>query len=54
MNFHLERTDFMSTKEIAYNIIEQLSEEQLKGFIALFQGVYPTKDDGYGRTQSCI
>ena len=35
----------MSTKEIAYSILEQLSEEQLKGFIALFSGVYPNKDD---------
>ena len=35
----------MSTKEMAYSILEQLSEEQLKGFIALFSGVYPNKDD---------
>lgn len=49
----------MSTKEIAYSILEQLSEEQLKGFIALFQGVYPTKDDdqakrdeAFGKLQS--
>ena len=35
----------MSTKEIAYSILERLSEEQLKGFIALFSGVYPDKDD---------
>lgn len=35
----------MSTREIAYSIFEQLSEEQLKGFIALFKGVYPSKSE---------
>ncbi len=30
----------MSTKEMAYNIFQQLSEEQLKGFIALFKDFY--------------
>ncbi len=44
----------MSTKEIAYKIIEQLSEEQLKGFIALFQGVYPTKDDDMAKRRAAF
>lgn len=29
----------MSTRDIAHNIINNLSEEQLKGFIALFNGL---------------
>ena len=36
----------MSTKEIAYSIVEQLSEEELLGFIALFRKAYPPKKDG--------
>ncbi len=28
----------MSTRDIAYKIFEQLSEEQLKGFILMFRG----------------
>lgn len=28
----------MSTRDIAYQIFEQLSEEQLKGFILMFRG----------------
>ena len=35
----------MSTKEIAFSIFDQLSEEQLKGFIALFSSIYIPKDD---------
>lgn len=34
----------MSTREIAYSIFEQLTEEQLKGFIALFSGIYSPSD----------
>ena len=30
---------------MAYQIFEQLSEEQLKGFIAMFREIYPVKDD---------
>lgn len=30
----------MSTKEIAYKIIEHLTEEQLQGFIKLFGAIY--------------
>ncbi len=35
----------MSTKDMAYNIFNQLTEEQLKGFIALFGGIYSTEND---------
>ena len=34
----------MSTKELAYSIFSRLSEEQLKGFIAMFQEMYPVDD----------
>ncbi|MDE6671510.1 MAG: UDP-N-acetylenolpyruvoylglucosamine reductase [Ruminococcus sp.] len=39
----------MNTRETAYSIFEQLSEEQLKGFIAMFQSFYPVKEDGQAR-----
>ncbi len=35
----------MSTKDIAYSIFNQLTEEQLKGFIALFSGIYSAEND---------
>lgn len=35
----------MNTKEIAYKIIEHLTEEQLKGFISLFWVIYSKEDD---------
>ena len=35
----------MSTKEMAYSIIEQLTEEELQGFIALFKRLFQPKDD---------
>lgn len=35
----------MSTKEMAYSIIEQLTEEELQGFIALFKRLFTPKDD---------
>lgn len=31
----------MSTKEMAYSILEQLTEEQLIGFVLLFVKYYP-------------
>ena len=34
----------MSTRELAHSILEQLTEEQLKGFIALFGGIYQPSD----------
>ncbi len=33
----------MSTKEIAYSIFEQLDEDELEGFIALFHKLHPPK-----------
>ena len=30
---------------MAYSIFEQLSEEQLKGFILMFRDIYPVRDD---------
>ena len=35
----------MSTREIAYSIFEQLIEEELQGFIALFRRAYPPKTE---------
>lgn len=35
----------MSTRDIAYNIINRLSEEQLKGFVAMFRDFYPIDTD---------
>ena len=32
----------MSTKEMAYYILDHLSEEQLEGFVALFKRYFPT------------
>ena len=41
----------MSTRELAHNILEQLTEEQLKGFIALFGGMYQASDNGGDRAR---
>lgn len=35
----------MSTRELAYSIFQQLTDEQLEGFVALFGNLYPTKTD---------
>ena len=35
----------MSTREMAYSILDQLTETELQGFIALFSKAYPPKDD---------
>ncbi len=35
----------MSTRDIAYSIFNRLSEEQLKGFIAMFREQYPVVDE---------
>ena len=34
------RGELMSTREMAYSIFKQLSEQQLKGFIAMFEDYY--------------
>ncbi len=35
----------MSTRDIAAEILNRLTEEQLKGFIALFHDILPAKED---------
>lgn len=35
----------MSTKELAYSILDSLSEEQLRGFIMLFSGSSETRQN---------
>ena len=35
----------MSTREVAYSILDQLTETELQGFIALFSKAYPPKED---------
>lgn len=35
----------MSTREKAFSIFTQLTEEELEGFIALFRNIHPPKDD---------
>ena len=42
----------MSTKEIAFEIFNRLSEEQLQGFIALFRDMYPVDDDAQKRERA--
>lgn len=44
----------MTTKETAYSIFEQLSEEQLKGFIAMFGEFFPIKDDSQARRDAAF
>ena len=39
----------MSTREMAYSIFVRLSEEQLKGFIAMFREQYPIADEDQQR-----
>jgi hypothetical protein len=41
----------MSTKEMAYNIFNQLNEEQLEGFIALFGKFYPQTEQKTGEDE---
>ena len=44
----------MSAKEIAYEIINRLSEKQLQGFIALFRDMYPVDDDDAKKKGNCF
>lgn len=39
----------MSTREMAYSIFTRLSEEQLRGFIAMFREQYPIADEDQQR-----
>ena len=41
----------MSTKELAYSIIDQLTEEELEGFVALFRRVHPPETDSDDQTR---
>ena len=33
----------MSTREMAYSIFQQMTDEELEGFVALFRNVHPPK-----------
>ncbi|MCM1335389.1 MAG: hypothetical protein NC084_10910 [Bacteroides sp.] len=44
----------MSTREIAYSIFEQLSENELQGFIALFRKAYPPRKDEQARKKAAF
>lgn len=44
----------MSTKEIAYRIIDSFSDEQLKGFILLFKGLIPSVDEPNEETRVAL
>jgi len=44
----------MSTKELAYSIFDKLTEDQLKGFIALFGGMFPTDDNDQARRDAAF
>ena len=39
----------MSTRDMAYSIFNRLSEEQLKGFIAMFREIYLVVDEDQHR-----
>ena len=34
----------MSTRELAYNIIDQMSDEQIEGLVMLLKGYFPQKN----------
>lgn len=34
----------MSTRELAYNIIDQMSDEQIEGLVMLLKGYFPKKN----------
>ena len=36
--------DLMSTKELAYSIVDRLTDEQLEGFVLLFKDIVPDED----------
>lgn len=39
----------MSTRELAYSIFEQLTDEELEGFVALFRRIHPPKEENIDR-----
>lgn len=43
----------MSTREKAYNIIDNMTEEQLNGFIAMFSGIHlPQSNNSNKKTEA--
>ena len=44
----------MSTREMAYSIFEQLTDEELQGFIALFKRLYLLEDDDMKERQAAF
>ncbi len=44
----------MSTRDIAAEILNQLTEEQLKGFIALFHDILPAKDNDSAKREAAF
>lgn len=44
----------MSTKEIAYRIIDSFSDEQLEGFVLLFKGLIPSVDEPNEETRAAL
>ncbi|MGN0607590.1 MAG: hypothetical protein ACI4J6_00170 [Oscillospiraceae bacterium] len=44
----------MSTRELAYRIIDSFSDEQLEGFILLFKGLIPSVDELNEETRAAL
>ncbi len=44
----------MSTREMAYSILEHLSEEQLVAFVNLFKDFYPNEDEAQAERDSAF
>ena len=44
----------MSTRDMAYSIIEHLNEEQLKAFVELFKSFYPNIDSEQAERDSAF
>lgn len=44
----------MSTKEIAYSIIDSLSAEQLEGFVLMFKDLIPSVDEPNEETRAAL
>ena len=44
----------VSTRDIAFSIFQQLSEDELKGFIALFRKAYPPKNDNMAERRAAF
>lgn len=44
----------MSTKELAYSIFQQMTDEELEGFVALFRNIHPPKKIDVGEKKSAF